>query len=339
VQYEQARIKVAQYMHVRNCAEVIFTHGTTEGINFIATVLARTYLQAGDEIVITQLEHHSNIIPWQYLTQTHGTILKIIPVLHDGTLDISVAASIITKKTKLVSVAHISNAIGTHVDVETLRAYARSVGAYFLVDAAQSAPHMLVNVQKIDPDFLVFSGHKLGGPTGIGILYIKEELHNRIEPYQFGGGMVFTVGQQKSQWLPSPNKYEAGTPAIAEAIGLGAAIDYLQNNCSPESIQTHTAALCAKLIQYLSTCPNIRILGSKNDLSVHGHIVSFVHQMIHAHDIAAYLGQHGVCVRAGHHCAQPLAQALDYQASVRISFYIYNTQSDVDTIICLLQNL
>ena len=198
---------------------------------------------------------------------------------------------------------------------------------------------MLIDVQKIKPDFLVFSGHKMCGPTGIGVLYIKKSLHEIVEPYQYGGGMVFSVGTDSSEWLKSPHKFEAGTPPIAQAIGLGAAITYLQKNTTRTELQTHTASLCARLIDGLSTIPTIRILGNIHQLRSEGHLVSFVHATIHAHDLAAYLGTYDICVRAGHHCAQPLATMFGYTASVRVSFYLYNTSDDVDALLKKLATL
>jgi cysteine desulfurase / selenocysteine lyase len=338
-QYEEARTRVASFIHARSASEIIFTSGTTAGINFIATMLARTLLKPGDEIVITALEHHANLLPWQQLMRLCGIRLSVIPVLPDGMLDMDAAESLITTRTKLVAITHCSNALGTHVDLSLIGQLARAVGAFFLVDAAQSVPHMLVNIQNIDPDFLVFSGHKMCAPTGIGVLYIKQELHDQIEPYQFGGGMVFSVNTQTSQWLAAPHKFEAGTPPIAQAIGLGAAIQYLQSATSPAALHAHTALLCTRLIDGLAQIPAIRILGNVEHLKKYGHLVSFVHDTIHAHDIAAYLGQYGICVRAGHHCAQPLAATLTYVATVRVSFYIYNTTDDVDTLLKQLHRL
>jgi cysteine desulfurase/selenocysteine lyase len=332
-QYEDARAIVARFLNAQNEAEIIFTRGTTDGINFIATAWARATLKPGDEIVVTMLEHHANFLPWQQLIKMNGIVLKIVPVHEDGTLDMYAAQQLITARTKLVAVTHISNAIGMRVDVDCIRTYARAVGALLLIDAAQSAPHMLVDVARMDPDFLVFSGHKLCGPTGIGVLYIKQALHEQIEPYQWGGGMVLSVGNTTSQWLASPHKFEAGTPPIAQAIGLGAAMQYLQNNINSVTLQRHTASLCTRLIDALSAMPFIRILGNTALLKTHGHLVSFVHKHMHAHDCATYLGQKGICVRAGHHCAQPLAFALTYVASVRVSFYLYNTVEDVDALI------
>lgn len=336
--YESARITVAQFLNAAHNSEIIFTSGTTEGINFIADGWAHRVLKSGDEIVITELEHHANWLPWQRLAQEKGITLTVIPVLQDGTLDMVTAKEIITEKTKLVAVTWISNAIGTHVPVETLAQYAHAVGAKILIDAAQAVAHVPIDVQKLNTDFLAFSGHKIGGPTGVGIVYIKKELHDVVEPYQVGGGMVLRVGSQ-SEWLPSPHKFEAGTPPIAQAIGLGAAIIYMRNNIDYAALQAHEALLCKRLIERLSEHKTIRILGPREQLVTHGHLVSFVISGMHAHDVAAYCAQYNMCVRAGHHCAQPLAKVLAYDASVRVSFYAYNTLEQVDQFADIIDKL
>ncbi len=336
--YESARTTVAQFLNAAHSSEIIFTRGTTEGINFVADAWARRVLKSGDEIVITELEHHANWLPWQRLAQEHGIILKVIPVLQDGTLDMLKAQELITSNTKLVTVTWISNAVGTHVPVETLVQYAHAVGAKILIDAAQAVAHLPIDVQKLNTDFLVFSGHKIGGPTGVGIVYIKKELHDAVEPYQVGGGMVLHVGPP-SQWLPAPHKFEAGTPPIAQAIGLGAAITYMRKNIDYTRLQIHEASLCARLIERLSRHKTIRILGPREQLMTHGHLVSFVISGMHAHDVAAYCAHYNICVRAGHHCAQPLAKALGYDASVRASFYAYNTIDQVNTLADIIDKL
>lgn len=327
--YEEARNTVAQFLNVQNSAEIIFTRGTTDGINAVADGWARKKLQASDEVVITQLEHHANWLPWQRLSEECGFIIKVIPVYADGSLDMDAAADLITSKTRLVATTWTSNAIGTHVPVAELVKCAHAVGAKILIDAAQVVAHAPINIRTLNPDFLVFSGHKIGGPTGVGVLYVNHALHDQMEPYQVGGGMVLQVGNP-STWLPAPHKFEAGTPPIAQAIGLAAAIRYFQQHVDYSVLQKHEAALCARLIQRLQKHSCVRILGPINVLLQQGHLVSFVIDGIHAHDAAAYFAQKGVCVRAGHHCAQPLAQALGYVASIRASFYAYNTNDDVD---------
>lgn len=336
--YEHARTSVANFINA-DSSEIIFTSGCTESINAVATSWGRTVLRPGDEVVVSQLEHHSNFLPWQQLIHTNGIVLRSIPVLPDGTLDMAVAHSLITSKTKLLAITHVSNAIGTHVDLMPLITQAHAVGARVLVDVAQSIAHQRIDVQALDADFLAFSGHKLCGPTGIGVLFIKKELHEVMPPYKYGGGMVFEVGQVDATWLQAPQKFEAGTPPIAQAIGLGAAITYLLEHINFDELQQYEARLCARLIDGLHELQGVRILGPLDALKKNGHLVSFVLDRIHAHDVAAYLGQRNIVVRAGHHCAQPLAQALGYDASVRASFYFYNTIEDVDALLEALREL
>ncbi|HSC25343.1 MAG TPA: SufS family cysteine desulfurase [Candidatus Babeliales bacterium] len=336
--YEEARQKVAQFIGAYQ-DEVIFTGGCTSGINFVTATWGEISIQAGDEIVMTELEHHANLLPWQRLAHKKGAILKFIPVLSDGNLDLSHLNTIITNKTKIVSVIHVSNAIGTHVDITTIIARARVVGARILIDAAQSIPHQKINVHDIDCDFLVFSGHKMLGPTGIGVLFIKQELHAYIPPYEVGGGMVENVDRIHASWAPSPQKFEAGTPPIAQAIGLGAAIDYLEKHIDFNKLVIHEAQLCARLIDGLLPLQKITLLGSLSQLKQNGHLVSFLVDGFHSHDVAAFLDARGISVRAGHHCAQPFAKQLGYDASVRVSFYFYNTMQEVDSIISALHEL
>lgn len=335
--YEAARATVAQFLNAAHTAEIVFTSGTTEGINAVADAWVRRNLTVGDEIVITELEHHANWLPWQRLAHEHGIIVKVIPVLPDGTLDMNTAQQLIGNNTKLVAFTWISNAIGTHLPINDLVALARCVGARVLIDAAQAVAHIPIDVQAVGIDFLVFSGHKIGGPTGVGVVYIKKEHHDSFEPYQVGGGMVLTLEPLK--YLPAPHRFEAGTPPIAQAIGLAAAISYMRKNINYEILQKHEAALCARLIERLSRHTQIRILGPQEELKKQGHLVSFVIDGIHAHDVAAYCAQKNICVRAGHHCAQPIAKALGYDASVRVSFYGYNTMLEVDHLADVLDTL
>ncbi|MEX0940464.1 MAG: cysteine desulfurase [Candidatus Babeliales bacterium] len=330
--YEDAREKIAQFINAQS-NEIVFTSGATESINFIASTWGQAQLQEGDEIVLTQLEHHSNLLPWQQLALKKKLTIKFIPVTVNGLLDLSDIESIITQKTKLVSFLDVSNAIGTTVDVQVIVKRARAVGAKVLIDACQSVPHKKINVKQYDCDFLAFSGHKMLGPTGIGVLFIKKEIQPEVPPYQFGGGMVLQAGYEKSEWLKPPYCYEAGTPPIAQAIGLGAAIDYLNQYVDFEQLKKHEASLCAKLISGLQELPNIRILGPIKQLMQMGHMVSFVHEKYHFHDIGAYLDQHNICVRTGHYCAQPLAQKLQIDGSVRVSFYGYNAQEEIDRLV------
>jgi cysteine desulfurase / selenocysteine lyase len=336
--YENARKKVAQFIGA-DPEEVIFTRGCTSSINFVAATWADENIQAGDEIVVTELEHHANLIPWQRLAQKKGATLKFIPIFSDGTVDLSGLDVIITNKTKLVSVIHVSNAIGTHVDIASIIQRAHAVGARILIDAAQSVPHQKINVRELDCDFLVFSGHKLLGPTGIGVLYIKKELHDHVPPYEVGGGMVENVDCTHATWAAAPQKFEAGTPPIAQAIGLGAAIDYLQTHINFDELIAYEAQLCTRLIDGLSVIKGVKILGPVAELKEKGHVVSFLVDGYHSHDVAAFLDSRGISVRAGHHCAQPFAKKLGYDASVRVSFYFYNTLEDVDVIIAAVRDL
>jgi cysteine desulfurase/selenocysteine lyase len=337
-QYEQARKKVADFIGALP-EEIIFTSGCTEGINFVVAAWAEQHIQPGDEIVMTELEHHANLLPWQRFAQKKGAILKFIPLLPDGTVDLSSLDTIITSQTKMVSVIHVSNAVGTHVDIAKIIARARAVGACILIDAAQSVPHQKINVHELDCDFLVFSGHKMLGPTGVGVLFIKKALHDTVQPYQVGGGMVDDVDCMHATWTSAPQKFEAGTPPIAQVIGLGAAIDYLQTHINFDELAAHQAQLTARLIDGLLLFKGVRILGPVQELKKKGHMVSFLVESAHSHDVAAFLDTRGISVRAGHHCAQPFAKKLGYDASVRVSFYFYNTIHDVDAILAALAEL
>ncbi len=336
--YEQVRKKVAQFIGAQDPSEVIFTKGTTESINIIACAWTSEHIKAGDEIVVTELEHHANLLPWQRVAQQKKAQLKFIPVLPDGTLDLSILDILLTKKTKLVAIAQVSNAIGTHNSVDKIINAAHAVGAKVLIDAAQSVPHQAINVQTLSCDFLAFSGHKMLGPTGIGVLYIKKELHDYIPPYLQGGGMVSAVGWEKADWLPAPQKFEAGTPPIAQAIGLGAAIDYLSSYVDFNALQKYESQLTTRVIDGLSSIPQVKILGPILALKK-GHLVSFLVDGIHAHDAAAYCDSKGISLRAGNHCAQPLAKKLGYNASLRASFYFYNTIQEVDRLIQAVDQL
>lgn len=338
MRYENARKKVANFIGALS-EEIIFTSGTTSGINAVAAMWGDKYIGSGDEIVLTELEHHANLLAWQRLSHQKGAVLKFIPVFSDGTLDLSQINTIITNKTKMVSVIHISNAVGSHTDLAPIIARAKAVGARVLVDAAQSVPHQKINVHDIGCDFLVFSGHKMLAPTGIGVLFIKKDLHNALTPYEVGGGMVEDVDYGNATWASAPHKFEAGTPPIAQAIGLGAAIDYLQRTINFDELVHHEAALCARLIVGLSAIKRVRIFGPLSELKQKGHAVSFVVEGFHSHDVAAFLDSRGISVRAGHHCAQPFAKKLGYDASVRVSFYFYNTLEEVDTIIAAIHEL
>jgi len=327
--YEGSRKKVADFINADE-QEIIFTSGTTEGINFVATTWGMTHIGRGGEIVVTQMEHHSNLIPWQQVALKKGAALKFIKVTPDGLLDYDSLDDVITKRTKLVAVTHASNVLGTHVDVKKIIKRAKEVGAKVLIDAAQAIPHQKVDVKDLDCDFMAFSGHKMLAPTGIGALFIKKELKDEVPPYRYGGGMVFEVDYDKASWCPTHRRFEAGTQPIAQAIGLGAAIDYFEQKIDFDELQVHEAKLAKKTIEGLESLGDIRILGPVQDLKKTGHLVSFMMNDIHSHDVAAYLASVGVCTRAGHNCAQPLAKKIGIDAAVRTSFYFYNTEQEVD---------
>lgn len=332
VLYERARSTVACFLNAHD-DELIFTRGTTESINFVATAWAERMLKEGDEIILTELEHHSNILPWIRLEQTNGIVLKYIPLHDDGTLNYETYKSLLNKKTKLVACTAISNVLGCSVDLEYIITHAHECGARVLVDAAQAVGRMPLNVRQLKADFLTFSAHKMYGPMGSGVLYLPRHMQSETEPYQVGGGMVYSVDWHEAQWAKAPLKYEAGTPSVANALGLEAAINFIQKNIDYDELKKQQAAFCDQLIEVLRTIPSIRILGSIDQLRKNGHMVSFVSDRAHPHDVAAYLDTHGICVRAGNHCAQPLHKRLGISSSIRVSFAAYTTALDVDKLI------
>ena len=336
--YENVRYTVARFINAQSSAEIIFTKGTTDSSTTVALIWAQHAIKKDDEIVISMMEHHSNFVTWQQLAQTKKAILKVIPVTQQGVLDCSGLSSIITSKTKLVAITQISNALGTRNDLTPIIKRAKEVKARFLIDGAQAVAFEKVDVQALGCDFYAFSGHKMCGPTGVGVLYINRSVQKECKPYAFGGGMVHEVSLEKTTYLPAPMMFEAGTPPIAQVIGLGAAIDYLFRR-SFEEIQAHAVSLTNRVIDGLAKLPKVTIVGSVDQLKVSGHMVSFLVEGMHAHDVAAYLDKEGICVRAGHHCAQPLAKALGYESSVRVSFYSYNTIEEVDYFLKVMQQL
>lgn len=338
MRYEQARATVANFIGAHP-HEIVFTRSTTESINLVAATWAEQSVQADDEIVITELEHHSNLLPWQRLAQKKGAKLVYIPVTTDGILDLTNLDQMITDKTKLVSVSQVSNALGTHNDIQFLIDAAHAVGAKILIDAAQSVPHQAINVHALNCDFLAFSGHKIMAPTGIGVLYIAQKLHDQFPPYQLGGGMVYEADFYSASWLPVPQRLEAGTPAIGEALGLEAALNYCSKNIDFDELKGHEAALCTALIGGLVALKGVTIHGPIEQLKNQGHLVSFSVPGVHPHDVAAYLDKEGICVRAGHHCAQPLAKRLGIDSSVRVSFYAYNELYEVQSLLDALSRL
>ncbi|HEM6191075.1 TPA: cysteine desulfurase [Streptococcus suis] len=327
--YEAARQKVADFIQAKSSKEILFTRGTTTSLNWVAQ-FAKEILLPDQEVIISVQEHHSNIIPWQQACQQTGAKLRYV-TLKDGELDMDHLRSLLSSKTKFVSLAHVSNVLGSVAPIGEIAELVHQVGAYLVVDGAQSVPHMAVNVQELDVDFYAFSGHKMLGPTGIGVLYGKEELLNLMSPVEFGGEMIDFVYEQSATWKELPWKFEAGTPNIAGAIGLGAAIDYL-TEIGMDAIQAHEAELVDYVFPKLQAIPGLTIYGSQ-DLSKRTGVIAFNLDDLHPHDVATALDYEGVAVRAGHHCAQPLLRYLQVPATVRASFYIYNIKADCDKLV------
>jgi len=323
--YEGSRSKVAKLINA-NSNSIIFTRGTTESINLVAYTWARKNLKSGDEILLTEMEHHSNLIPWQICSQETGAVLKFIPFNEDGTLDLSDPEKWFTNKTKLVAVIHQSNVFGTVNPIKDIIKLAKSVSAVTLIDAAQSVPHQKVDVQDLDCDFLAFSGHKMLGPTGVGVLYGKPEILEEMPPFMGGGEMIRTVSLNESTWNDIPWKFEAGTPNIAQAIGLGSAIDYI-NEIGLDKIHEHEQDILTYALEKMQKIPEVNIYGSADE---RGAVISFNLKNIHPHDLSQLLDNDGIAIRAGHHCAQPIMKKLGVSATGRASFYLYNSKEDVD---------
>jgi cysteine desulfurase/selenocysteine lyase len=324
-EYEGSRKKVADLINA-DYHSVIFTRGTTESINLVAYAWARNNLKPGDEILLTEMEHHSNLIPWQICSQETGAVLKFIPFNEDGTLDLSDPEKWFTNKTKLVAVIHQSNVFGTVNPIKDIIKLAKSVSAVTLIDAAQSVPHQKVDVQELDCDFLAFSGHKMLGPTGVGVLYGKPEILEEMPPFMGGGEMIRTVSLNESTWNDIPWKFEAGTPNIAQAIGLGSAIDYI-NEIGLDKIHEHEQDILTYALEKMQKIPEVNIYGSADE---RGAVISFNLENIHPHDLSQLLDNDGIAIRAGHHCAQPIMKKLGVSATGRASFYLYNSKEDVD---------
>jgi cysteine desulfurase/selenocysteine lyase len=328
---EKARVKVARFIHARQSKQVIFTRNTTESINLVAYSWGNTNISTGDLIVLTELEHHSNLVPWQLLAQRTGARLEFVPVSEDGLLRLDIYEELLQRQPKLVAFAHMSNVLGTISPAQQMIAQAHAVGATVLLDAAQSVPHLPVDVQALDVDFLCFSSHKMLGPTGIGVLYGKRNLLEAMPPFMGGGDMIRKVGLRESTWNELPWKFEAGTPAIAEAIGLGAAVDYL-NELGMENVLRHEQEITAYAMEQLRAVPGLTIYGP--EATQRGGVVSFTLGDIHPHDLASILDQEeGVAIRAGHHCAQPLIERFGQSAMARASFYVYTIPEDIDVLV------
>jgi len=334
--YEGAREKVRNFINAKSMKEIIFTRGTTTSINTVASGYGRQNLKEGDEIVISIMEHHANLIPWQQLAKEKGAILNYIEPEADGTLSLEKVRATITPNTKIVSIAMASNVMGTINPIKEITKIAHENGAIMVVDAAQGAPHLKIDVQDLDCDFLAFSGHKMCGPTGIGVLYGKQTLLENMEPVEFGGEMIDFVGLHDSTWKELPWKFEGGTPIIASAVGLGAAIDFL-NEIGLENIEAHEHKLAAYALDQLETIDGLTIYGPR-DANKRCGLVTFNLDDVHPHDVATVLDMNGIAIRAGHHCAQPLMKWLKVTATARASFYMYNDEADIDALVTGLRS-
>ncbi len=328
---ESARKKVAKFINAEEPETVIWTRNATESMNIVAHSWAREKIKSGDEIVTTPMEHHSNLVPWQEIAAERDVALRFIPMHDDGTLDLGDLDSIITERTKLLAFAHASNSLGTINPAKLLTEKAHSVGATVLLDGAQSVPHMPVDVQDIGCDFLSFSGHKMMGPTGIGGLYARRELLEDMEPFLTGGEMVLQVTYEKASWAGLPWKFEAGTPNIADSIGLGAAVDYL-SALGMENVREHEKQITGYALERFKEIEEVDVFGPQ-DPELRGGVVSFHNEDVHPHDLGTFLDQQGIAVRTGHHCTMPLMTKLGVPATSRASFYVYNTEQEVDALV------
>jgi len=333
--YEAAREKIRGFVNARFDKEIIFVRGTTEAINLVAQSYGRSFLRSGDEIIVSAMEHHSNIVPWQMVCEQVGARLRVIPINHDGEIVMEEYARLLNDRTKLVAVTHISNALGTVAPVKEIIAAARARGVPVLLDGAQAVPHLQIDVQDLGCDFYAFSGHKMFGPTGIGVLYGRCELLEKMPPYQGGGDMISLVTFEKTHYNVLPYKFEAGTPHIAGVIGLGAAVDYLKG-LDWGQIAAHEHQLLSYATEALREFPALKIIGTAKDKAG---VLSFVFDHVHAHDVGTILDQEGVAVRAGHHCAMPVMQRFGVPATTRASFAFYNTVEEIDVLVKAIQRV
>lgn len=329
--YEGAREKVRKFINAKSIQEILFTRGTTTGLNWVALSYGNANLSEGDEVVITYMEHHSNLIPWQQACKRTGAVLKYIPLQEDGTISLDDVRETVTERTKIVAVTQVSNVLGVINPIKEIAAIAHENGAIMVVDGAQSAPHIKIDVQDLNCDFLAFSGHKMCGPTGSGVLYGKKHLLENMEPVEFGGEMIDFVELYDSTWKELPWKFEGGTPNIAGGIGLGAAIDFL-NEVGMDNIAAHDQHLAAYAVERLSQIEGVTIYGPLDPAKRAG-LVTFNIKDVHPHDVATVLDAEGIAVRAGHHCAQPLMKWLKVASTARASFYLYNTEEDIDKLV------
>ena len=334
--HEAARERVRQFINARSTNEIVFTRGTTEAINLVAATFCQSQMQAGDEVLVTDMEHHSNIVPWQMQAMQRGIVVRHLPITDDGLLRLDLLDEYITERTRLISLAHVSNVLGTVNPVKDITALAHSHGIAVLVDAAQSAPHIPVDVSDIGCDFLAFSGHKMYGPTGVGVLYGREEWLDRLPPYQGGGEMIGSVSWEKTTWNELPFKFEAGTPDYVATHGLATAIDYI-TGIGLEQIHAHEQLLLSYCTQLLQQISGLRIIGP--GFAAKDAVVSFVVEGVHPLDLGTLLDQLGVAVRTGHHCAQPLIERMGLTSTVRASFAMYNTKQEVETLAAALRRV
>ncbi|MBK9164554.1 MAG: cysteine desulfurase [Acidobacteria bacterium] len=333
--FEAAREKVKRFINAREAAECIFVRGCTEGVNLVASSYGRRFINEGDEILVTQMEHHSNIVPWQAIAEERGAHVRMVPINTRGEVIIEEYEAMLNERTRMVAVSHVSNSLGTVNPVKEMTATAHKFGVPVCVDAAQSVPHFPVDVQDLDADFFVFSGHKMFAPTGSGVAYGKREWLDKMPPYQTGGGMIRTVSFEKTTYAPIPEKFEAGTPAIANAIGLGAAIDYI-NALDFEAAAAYEHELLEYATERLADIPEVTIIGTAAEKAS---VLSFTVEGIHPHDIGTILDQQGIAIRAGHHCAQPVMNFFDVPATARASFAFYNTREEVDKLADAIQKV
>jgi cysteine desulfurase / selenocysteine lyase len=332
--YEKARQRVAEYIGAASADEIIFTRGTTESINLVAQAWGGKFIREGDVILLTEMEHHSNLVPWQLLAKRTGARLRFVPVLDDGTLDLDQLPSLLTPEVKLFAFTHISNSLGTINPVAELCSKAHALGALTLVDAAQSVGHMPIDVRELGCDFLAFSGHKMCGPTGIGALYGRTEILDSMPPWHGGGEMIVSVGLEKSTFKKAPHRFEAGTPSIADAVGLAAAIDYIEK-IGRLAIFEHDSELARYAAERLMELPGTKVFGPMEE---RGALVGFVMDAAHPHDLTTFADQYGLALRGGHHCNQPLMRRFGVSGTTRASFYFYNTMEEIDRMIEILRN-
>jgi cysteine desulfurase / selenocysteine lyase len=331
--YEKSRQRVADFIGAKSADEIVFTRGTTESINLVAQAWGGKFLRAGDVILLTEMEHHSNLVPWQLLAEKVGAKLRFMPVRDDGTLDLEKLSTLLTPEVKILAFTQVSNSLGTINPAAELCAQARKVGAITLIDAAQAIGHMPLNVQELGCDFLAFSGHKMCAPTGIGVLYGRSEILDATPPYHGGGEMIVSVSLEKSSFKKPPHRFEAGTPNIAGAIGLGAAIDYLEG-IGRDEIFKHDVDLTQYALERMTKLPGLRVIGTAKE---HAGVISFVMNAAHPHDLTTFADRYGLAMRGGHHCNQPLMRRFGLPGTTRASFYLYSTRDEIDRMIDILE--